>query len=480
MQPSSSGSLNVVLISTYELGRQPFGLASPAAWLRRAGASVACLDLSRQALDEASVSAAHLIAFYIPMHTATRLAVQVLSAVQELNPRACLCFYGLYAPMNEAFLRKLGAQIILGGEFEEGLVQALEDLKAGRRPAEPQRSPAISLSRQKFLIPDREGLPALKRYAGLAWPDGSVRVAGYTEASRGCKHLCRHCPIVPVYNGRFRIVQQEVVLEDIRRQIRAGASHITFGDPDFFNGIRHAMEIVTAMHAEHPGVTYDVTVKIEHLLKHAGCLKTLRQTGCLFVTSAVESLDNEALSRLDKGHTYEDFLQVLELFRKEGLALSPTFIAFTPWTTLEGFCEFLARVQGLGLVDQIAPIQLGIRLLIPAGSRLLELPEMKDKVGRFDEAALVYPWSNPDPRVDELCERIQSLAQENLEMPRRAVFWRVIKLAYEMAGKPAPEIPESNDRLNPPAIPYLTEPWYCCAEPTKAQLAPADSVETYV
>jgi len=453
--------LNTVLISTYELGRQPFGLASPAAWLRRAGSSVTCLDLSRQALDEEAIRAAHLIAFYTPMHTATRLAIQALPAVQKLNPGAHLCFYGLYAPMNESFLRKLGAQTILGGEFEAGLVSTLERLKADFHHPEPQRDLVISLSRQQFLVPDRSGLPALSRYASLVSPDGSERVAGYTEASRGCKHLCRHCPVVPVYNGRFRIVQREVVLEDIRRQVRAGASHITFGDPDFFNGIRHAVEIVTAMHAEHPYVTYDVTIKVEHLLKHAEHLKTLRDTGCLFVTSAVESLDNQILSRLNKGHTYQDFLQVLGLFREEGLTLSLTFIAFTPWTTLEGFCEFLTRLQALDLVGQVAPIQLGIRLLIPAGSRLLELPEMRDKVGPFDEQALVYPWSNPDARVDELCTRIQSLVRENEDVPRHTIFSHVAKLAHGMAGIKAPEALEPIDRLDRAAIPYLTEPWYC-------------------
>ena len=110
----------------------------------------------------------------------------------------------------------------------------------------------ISLARQKFIVPERAGLPALARYAHVVMPDGSERVAGYTEASRGCKHLCRHCPIVPVYNGAFRIVERDVVLEDIRQQVAAGAQHITFGDPDFFNGPAHAMAIVEAMHREFP------------------------------------------------------------------------------------------------------------------------------------------------------------------------------------------------------------------------------------
>src|ERR1019366_184049 len=138
-------------------------------------------------------------------------------------------------------------------------------------------------------------------YARVVMPGGERRIAGSTEATRGCKHLCRHCPIVPVYNGAFRIVQRDVVLEDIRQQVAAGAQHISFGDPDFFNGPTHALAIVDALHKEFPNLSYDVTIKIEHLLNHAEHLPLLRDTGCLFVTTAVESVDDAILERLDKG-----------------------------------------------------------------------------------------------------------------------------------------------------------------------------------
>lgn len=451
-----------VLISTYELGRQPFGLASPAAWLRRAGSEVACLDLSCQLLDEAAVRSADLVAIHVPMHTATRLAVQVLPKLRQLNPRAHVCCFGLYAPVNEALLRKLGAQTILGGEFEEGLVAVFESLRSGKILQTNEQPPIISLARQNFLAPDRQSLPPLSHYAKLVSEDGKALVTGYTEASRGCKHRCRHCPIVPVYNGIFRIVQPEVVLEDIRRQVAMGAEHITFGDPDFFNGIRHAMRIVTALHEEHPAITYDVTIKVEHLLKHSGRLPALRETGCAFVTTAVESFDDEVLIRLEKGHTYQDFVSVLELCRQAGLALSPTFVAFTPWTTLETYCGFIAGLQQLGLADYVAPVQLGIRLLIPAGSRLLELPEIGQTIGRFDENILVYPWSNADPRVDELCAEVQSLVHEGgkRKATRRQIFERVAATAYATAGIVPPAVTDE-DRIDRAAIPYLTEPWYC-------------------
>jgi radical SAM superfamily enzyme YgiQ (UPF0313 family) len=461
-------AMNIVLISTYELGRQPFGLASPAAWLARAGAHVRCLDLSRDAFREDVIRDADLIAFYVPMHTATRLAVELLDPVRKFNPRAHICFYGLYAPVNEPYLRGLGVETILGGEFEEGLVALSSGLRqaSAHKPAEQRREPApalqvISLARQSFLVPQRNSLPSLDRYAHLILPDGTHRVAGYTEASRGCKHLCRHCPIVPVYDGTFRIVQREVVRADIRQQVAAGAEHITFGDPDFFNGPAHAMAIVEAMHREFPALTYDVTIKIEHLLRHANLLPRLRDTGCAFVTSAVESVDDVVLAKLDKGHTRADFLAVVELFREAGLVLHPTFVPFMPWTTLAGYCELLRVIAEHKLVENVAPIQLAIRLLIPAGSRLLELEEIRSLVQPFDAAALVYPWLHEDPRVDKLASDVQEIVHrgEKLKQSRGKIFlriWEAAHAAAELAYAP----PEAT-MVSRAAVPYLNEPWYC-------------------
>ncbi len=213
-----------------------------------------------------------------------------------------------------------------------------------------QQEPVISLARQKFLVPDRAGMPELAKYARVVMPGGEQRIAGSTEATRGCKHLCRHCPIVPVYNGAFRVVDREVVLEDIRQQVAAGAQHITFGDPDFFNGPAHALSIVEAMHREFPELSYDVTIKIEHLRKHDAHLATLRDTGCLFVISAVESVDDAVLEKFDKGHTRADFLAVVARFRELGMTLLPTFVPFTPWTTLAGYKDLLDVIAEQGLV----------------------------------------------------------------------------------------------------------------------------------
>ena len=461
--------MRVVLVSTYELGHQPFGLASPAAWLSQAAVEVTCLDLAVQRLDEDAVGGADLVAFYLPMHTATRLAVPLIERVRQLNKGAHLACYGLYSPMNETYLRRLGVDTILGGEYESGLTALAKRLGAnGSAPrTDGQLEPSVSLARQHFITPRRADLPPLSQYAQLNMGDNQSRIVGYTEASRGCKHTCRHCPVVPVYEGMFRVVQHDVVLDDIRQQVRAGAQHISFGDPDFFNGIGHALPIVCSLHTEFPQLTYDVTIKIEHLLRHAEHLPTLRDTGCLFVTSALESIDEPVLARLDKGHTKEDIIRVVDYFNQVGLTLNPTLVTFTPWTTLDGYRRLLAFLDQYDLVEKMASIHLAIRLLIPAGSKLLELPEVQALVGPFDEQLLIYPWQNSEPSVDLLHQEVLAVVETGVarNMERRKIFEHVAALA----GLP---IREANGRQPSAPVPYLSEPWYCCAEPTEGQIVP--------
>lgn len=475
---------SALLVSTYEMGRQPFGLASAAAWLRAEGLTVTCVDAAKEKLTDRDLGSADLIAFHLPMHTATRLAAPIIVNARRLNPSARIGAFGLYGPLNAEWLRSIGVDEVFGGEFEEDLAR-WAGLKgcATSTEQEPPRTLSAPFDRLRasgplmvspsnhavkrdplprihFLVPDRSGLPPLSKYATLQMPDGERRLVGYTEASRGCRHRCRHCPVVPIYNGQFRVVQPDVVLADAAAQIAAGAQHITFGDPDFFNGPTHAMRIVEALHAAHPDVTYDATIKVEHLRQHRDLLPRLAATGCAFVISAVESLDDRVLALFDKGHTREDFFEVVALCRDAGVTLVPTFVAFHPWLSLESYCDLLDTIARLDLVDHVAPVQLAIRLLVPEGSRLLALDEMRAHISRFDPATLTYRWAHPDPRVDALHRNVTALVGMRLTADRRAVFAEIAALAHDRAGLPLPH-GDSRPARARATVPYLNEPWYC-------------------
>jgi hypothetical protein len=464
---SPAAPFKVVLINPYELGRQPFALAEPCAWLKQDGFQVQCIDLSLQKLDPALLSGAQLVALYVGMHTATRIAVKAIPRIREMAPQAHLCAYGLYAPMNRQLLRGLGVKTILGGECEPALASLALRLRAGDACL-AQSGPVVHLAKIEFLTPERSGLPGLQRYAHLVLPGGG-KVVGFAEASRGCKHLCRHCPVVPVYQGKFRIVPVGVVMADIAQQVQAGAAHISFGDPDFFNGSTHAMKLVAAMHERYPGLSFDATIKIQHIIDHARLLPALKAAGCLFITTAVESVDDKVLECLAKNHTRADFERALQLCRDEGISMAPTFVPFTPWTSLEGYLELLRTLVRLRLAEAVPPIQLCIRLLVPAGSYLLQLPGFRDRITAFDADLLGYPWRHADPRVDALQQTLQALAAQGEQQgaARSEIFERIWRRAHGALGLAPPPLARA-DCGEP--IAHLSEPWYCCAEPTDQQL----------
>lgn len=422
------------------------------------------MDLALEKFDPAILDGAGLIAFSIPMHTAARLTVPLIGRIRSLRPDVPVAAYGLYAVMNRDYFSTLGVLSILGTDSGPDLL-ALSRKLAGRssEPPENREKPA---AKTHFLLPDRRGLPGLDRYAHLLTADGTRKMVGYVEASQGCKHFCRHCPVVPVFRGRFRAVPRERVLADIRQQVLSGARHITFGDPDFLNGPTHGRRLIEALHAEFPDLTYDVTIKVEHILANRKLLPILRKTGCLFITSAVESLNDVILEHLAKDHSRSDFFRLIKLLDESGLDLAPTFVPFTPWTSLDDYLDLLRVIAELGLIESVQPVQLSIRLLIPPGSKLLELDEIKSRIGPLDKASFLYPWENPDPRVDRLQREVQKLVQGSPNAPRGRIFLRIWETAHQTAGIELPALPEAVQR-RPPA--QLSEPWYCCAEPTEMQ-----------
>jgi radical SAM superfamily enzyme YgiQ (UPF0313 family) len=459
---------DILLISCYELGHQPLGIAWPSGFLERAGFRPELLDLSRDPFPEDRIRRARLIGISAPMHTALRIAATAAERIRRINPLIHLCIFGLYAALNAEYLLESLADSVLGGELEEGLVDLARVLEAGRsldtvpglrlrgRPAPP------TLTRLRFALPGRSGLRPLSEYVALE-SRGERRRAGYVEASRGCLHRCRHCPIPPVYQGRFFIVPPEVVAEDIRRQADAGASHITFGDPDFLNGPGHSLPLVRRMHSEFPRLTFDFTAKIEHLLKHRSLLPELASSGCLFAVSAVESLNDRVLRILDKGHTRRDVMEALGLTRRAGITLRPSLVPFTPWSTLDDYAELLEFVGEESLVEAVDPVQFSVRLLVPPGSWLLKVPEAEGRFGPLDRKSFMHPWVHPDPRMDRLQRGVSSLVEKaghDREAPHRT-FERIRDLFDAVSGtewaghRPIPF--ESDPRTSP----RLTEPWFC-------------------
>jgi hypothetical protein len=247
----------------------------------------------------------------------------------------------------------------------------------------------------------------------------------------------------------------EDVLDDIAGLVERGARHITFADPDFLNGPGHALRVTRAMSARFHGITFDFTAKIEHLLRHERVVDELQDLGCVFVVSALESLNDTVLTRLAKGHTRADALKVVRRFRARGLTLRPSLVPFTPWETRASLGELLAAIDAEGLVGNIDPVQYAIRLLIPAGSPLAADRTLAACIDGFDPAIPGHPWRHPDPAMDELHGRVATIAEHasGTKQPVETTFSRI-------RGLIAPGLAEAP--VAPPGpSPRLTEDWFC-------------------
>ena len=448
--------MRLLLVSTYELGHQPLHLAAPAAALRAAGHDVRTLDTSVEPWARGPVDWADAVAFSVPMHTAMRLALRAAAAVRAARPEVPICLYGLYATVSRDLTLGSGgvANHAIAGEYEKGLVAWADGLTS----AQPPKDSVIDLGRRRpAAVPARDGLPPLERYAHLAL-GGEERPVGYVEASHGCLHRCGHCPVPVVYDGRIRIVPEDVVLADIEGLVAAGARHITFGDPDFLNGPQHSRRVVAAMHERWPELTFDCTVKVEHILRHRDLWPAFAEAGCLFVVSAFETVNDETLARLDKGHTTADAAAAVALLRHHGIEIRPSFLPFTPWTTLDEVADIVDFVAAVDLVPNVDPVQYTIRLLVPQGSLLQPVLNTERRLGPYDADRLTWTWASEDPAVDELQVRLTAVVEgaQTADEPIEQIYGRVRAAVHAAAGRHSDPVSVASE-----GRPRLTEPWFC-------------------
>jgi radical SAM superfamily enzyme YgiQ (UPF0313 family) len=448
--------VRVLLVSTYELGHQPLHLASPAARLIAEGHDVTCLDLAVEEWDESRFQSAEAVAFSVPMHTAMRLAVQAARRLRFGRPDLPIAFYGLYAAVGAD--RTVGrlADCLIVGEYEDELAAWVRSLG---NPGEVQIGTVrVDVGRKTFAPPARHLLPGLENYARLEI-EGEARLAGYVEASHGCRHRCRHCPIPAVYDGRYRITGLDSVLADIEALVGLGARHITFGDPDFLNAPRYAMDVLREASMAFPGLTFDLTVKVEHILDHRDLWPEVARRNVVFVMSAFETTNNHVLEVLDKGHTVTDMAEAAIVMRETGIHMRTSWMPFTPLTDRGDPASIFDFLTDLDLLAAVDPVQLSIRLLIPDGSLLLD-SEIAGYIEGYDADALTYHWRARDPLVDDLQRDLAQIAENGGLHQRETIrqMWTRVR-----PGSPAPTLTETRSIR-------LTESWFCCAEPTSRQL----------
>ena len=221
---------------------------------------------------------------------------------------------------------------------------------------------------------------------------------------------------------------------------------------------------------------------MEHLLKHRALIPEFAALGCRFIISAVESLSDTVLTRLAKDHTRADVLEALQIVRAAKIPLRPSLVPFTPWTTLDDLVDLFDFVEKEELIDHLDPVQYTIRLLIPPGSLFLTEPGMAPYLGPLVQERFTYEWTHPDSRMDLLQKEMsrEVEAATGADEDPAVIFDRLREqVAATREGRAVRSLHSAVDP-NRPKPPRLTEPWFCCAEPTESQFSILEESEKII
>ena len=437
--------MKILLLSFYDLGKQPKIISEIYNKINSDLVEIDFVDFSFES-REVDLDKYDAIGIYAPMHTATVLATEYLSN-QNLPDK--IFTFGLYGDI----LSDIDSRIHFIESIDSNQLDKYLDLMT---------NDDFSF---KETVPDRSILPNIKEYARLVEVDNNL-LTGSVETTYGCRHLCTHCPVPIQFNGRFRTFSEEKIIQDISNQIDLGAAHISFNDPDFFNGPKHSLKILERLNNEFPLITYDSTIKVEHILKFKDYFKELNKLNMLFVTSAFETTNDLVLQILQKGHSSMDLQEAIELSKVNNIDIRPTWLPFTPWTTINDLLSIIKLIENNKLRETVDPIQLTIKLLIPKGSLITKRPEIKKYLDQYDKKSFSYSWSYMNNEVDILQKTLFSYLVENESLDEKEQYVGLVHLIEDFTGS---EIIHNEEYIYRHS-PKLSESWFCCSEPSNIQL----------
>ena len=437
--------MKILLLSFYDLGKQPKIISELYKKLDNGSNQIDVVDYS---IEEKNLTLDNydVLGIYASMHTASVLAEQYLRDRKLPNK---LFVFGLYANVfSEMFSNFQSIHSFDSDELESLL--------------EVQLNPNYSF---KHSVPDRTILPSITDYSHIV--DGSNNlIAGSVETTYGCKHECTHCPVPIEFKGMFKTFGTEKIITDVTNQVEEGAKHISFNDPDFFNGPKHALKILQLLNEKHPSITYDSTIKVEHILKYPDYFQELKNLNMLFVISAFETTNDHVLNILQKNHSFNDLNKAVELSLENKIDIRPTWMPFSPWTEQNDLISIIKLIENYKLRETVDPIQLTIKLLVPKNSLILKRPEMKEYLLDYDPASFSYAWQYKFPNIDNIQNELFTYVLQHESENEYAQYLGLVDILESHTNETLLNSEKYSQRI----VPKLSETWFCCAEPNKIQL----------
>ena len=437
--------MKILLTSFYDLGKQPKIIAEI---VDRYNSSEIEFDFVDFSVENQNIDLENydVLGIYAPMHTATILSIEYIK--DKILPNKMFTF-GLYGSVLEDF---------------NSSIRYIKDIESDELALflEINDDHQFSL---KNNIPNRQIFPDISNYAHLV--DGSNNIiAGSVETTYGCKHSCTHCPVPISFNGTFKTYSLEKIISDVENQVNQGAKHISFNDPDFFNGPIHALKILESLNKKFPTITYDSTIKVEHIIKYKKYFKELSSLNMVFVISAFETTNDLVLSILEKNHTSNDLNTSIEISQDFGIDVRPTWMPFSPWTELNDLSNIVNLIEKYKLRETVDPIQLTIKLLIPKHSLIIKKPEINKYLGNYEKNSLSFKWDYENNDVEKLQSSLFDFILHNSELDEHKQYLGMVNIIEKFTDTELLK----NSTYDFKNVPKLSETWFCCAEPSKIQL----------
>ena len=437
--------MKILLTSFYDLGKQPKIIAEI---VDRYNSSEIDFDFFDFSVEDQNIDLENydVLGIYAPMHTATILSIEYIKDKKLPNK---MFTFGLYGSVLEDF---------------NSSIRYIKDIESDELALflEINDDHQFSL---KNNIPNRQIFPDISNYAHLV--DGSNNlIAGSVETTYGCKHSCTHCPVPISFNGSFKTYSLEKIVSDVENQVKQGAKHISFNDPDFFNGPIHALKILESLNEKFPSITYDSTIKVEHIIKYKKYFKELSSLNMVFVISAFETTNDIVLSILEKNHTSNDLNNSIEISQDFGIDIRPTWMPFSPWTELNDLSNIVKLIEKYELRETVDPIQLTIKLLIPKHSLIIKKPEINKYLGNYEKNSLSFKWEYENNDVEKLQSSLFDFILNNSELDDHKQYLGMVNIIEKCTDTKL----LTNSSYDFKNVPKLSETWFCCAEPSKIQL----------
>lgn len=437
--------MKILLTSFYDLGKQPKIIAEI---VDRYNSSEIDFDFFDFSVEDQNIDLENydVLGIYAPMHTATILSIEYIKDKKLPNK---MFTFGLYGSVLEDF---------------NSSIRYIKDIESDELALflEINDDHQFSL---KNNIPNRQIFPDISNYAHLV--DGSNNlIAGSVETTYGCKHSCTHCPVPISFNGSFKTYSLEKIVSDVENQVKQGAKHISFNDPDFFNGPIHALKILESLNEKFPSITYDSTIKVEHIIKYKKYFKELSSLNMVFVISAFETTNDLVLSILEKNHTSNDLNNSIEISQDFGIDIRPTWMPFSPWTELNDLSNIVKLIEKYELRETVDPIQLTIKLLIPKHSLIIKKPEINKYLGNYEKNSLSFKWEYENNDVEKLQSSLFDFILNNSELDEHKQYLGMVNIIEKCTDTKL----LTNSSYDFKNVPKLSETWFCCAEPSKIQL----------